>query len=133
MDLSELKSALDVVGFKIPQWEVRQMIDNMEKGKTALARKEGRLSFEDFQQLCADLRQKDVALTFKKSLSKRENLETLGGMSEASSAGTTHSVRHEEQVAFSNWINRYELNQSSETQLSRAVTAALTYPTAFAH
>ena len=26
-------------------------------------------------------------------------------MSEASSEGTTHSVRHEEQAAFSDWIN----------------------------
>lgn len=30
---------------------------------------------------------------------------TYSGMSEASSEGTTHSVRQEEQVAFSNWIN----------------------------
>ncbi|KAI1289981.1 Plastin-1 [Halotydeus destructor] len=107
LDLSELKSALDIVGFKIPQWQVRQMIDEMEKGKSSIAvnRKDGRMLFEDFKQLCADLKGKDVALTFKTTLSKRENLETIGGMSEASSAGTTHSVRHEEQVAFSNWIN----------------------------
>lgn len=38
-------------------------------------------------------------------VSKRENLQHLGGMSEASSEGTTHSVRQEEQAAFSNWIN----------------------------
>lgn len=38
-------------------------------------------------------------------VSRRENLQHLGGMSEASSEGTTHSVRQEEQVAFSNWIN----------------------------
>lgn len=31
-------------------------------------------------------------------------------MSEASSEGTTHSVRHEEQVAFSDWINAYVIN-----------------------
>lgn len=38
-------------------------------------------------------------------VSKKENLETLGGMSDASSEGTTHSVRLEEQLAFSDWIN----------------------------
>jgi plastin-3 len=32
-------------------------------------------------------------------------LETLGGMSDSSAAGTTHSVRLEEQLAFSDWIN----------------------------
>ena len=48
---------------------------------------------------------KDVANTFKTVVSKKENLTTIGGMSEASSAGTTHSVRIEEQLAFSHWIN----------------------------
>lgn len=47
----------------------------------------------------------DIAMSFKNVVSKRENLQTLGGMSEASSEGTTHSVRREEQAAFSNWIN----------------------------
>lgn len=42
---------------------------------------------------------------FKTLVSKKENLQHLGGMSEASSEGTTHSVRQEEQAAFSNWIN----------------------------
>lgn len=109
LDLSELKSALDLIGIKLPQWQVRQMIDDMEKGKGPVpvtARKQGGLSFKEFEQLCSDLRSKDVALTFKNKISKKENVQTLGGMSEASSAGTTHSVRHEEQVAFSDWINR---------------------------
>lgn len=47
----------------------------------------------------------DVAQAFKTMVSKRENLQHLGGMSEASSEGTTHSVRQEEQAAFSDWIN----------------------------
>ena len=41
----------------------------------------------DAPQLCVDLKSKDVATTFKKVVSKRENLETLGGMSHASSEG----------------------------------------------
>jgi len=100
IDLSELKSALDLVGFKIPQWQVRQMIDQYDR-----SHKDGKLSFTEFQGLCVDLKSKDVATTFKKVVSKRENLETLGGMSHASSEGTTHSVRLEEQIAFSDWIN----------------------------
>jgi len=43
--------------------------------------------------LCAGLKSKDVATTFKQVVTKRENLETIGGMSAASSEGTTHSVR----------------------------------------
>ncbi|XP_067124802.1 plastin-1 isoform X2 [Centruroides vittatus] len=101
--MSELKQALEIVGFKIPQWKVRQMIDDLERGQ--VGDKKGRLSFEEFQQVCIDIKSRDVANTFKSMVTKRENVETLGGMSEASSEGTTHSVRHEEQVAFSDWIN----------------------------
>lgn len=55
--------------------------------------------------MCQSLKSQDVATTFKKMVNKRENLETLGGMSHASAEGTTHSVRLEEQLAFSDWIN----------------------------
>ena len=51
-------------------------------------------------------KEKDLGRNFKQKISKRENIETHGGMTEASTEGTTHSVRKEEQVAFSNWINR---------------------------
>lgn len=65
----------------------------------------GKLSYDEFESLCIDLKSKDVASTFHKNLSKKENLEKLGGMSDQSAAGTTHSVRLEEQLAFSDWIN----------------------------
>jgi len=55
--------------------------------------------------MCVDLKSKEVASKFKQVVSKKENLETLGGMSDASSEGTTHSVRLEEQLAFSDWVN----------------------------
>lgn len=38
-------------------------------------------------QLYLNLRAKDVGSTFKRFVSKKENLETLGGMSDASSEG----------------------------------------------
>lgn len=65
----------------------------------------GKLSYDEFEALCMDLKAKDVASTFKTAVSKKENLETLGGMSDSSAVGTTHSVRIEEQLAFSDWIN----------------------------
>ncbi|XP_076044276.1 plastin-2 fimbrin isoform X2 [Oratosquilla oratoria] len=99
IDMSELKSALEIVGFKLPQWQVRKMVEDWDKSA------DGRLSFDEFQNMCAGLKAQDIASTFKKVVSKRENLETLGGMSTASSEGTTHSVRLEEQLAFSDWIN----------------------------
>uniref|UniRef100_W8B5I0 Plastin-3 n=1 Tax=Ceratitis capitata TaxID=7213 RepID=W8B5I0_CERCA len=103
IDLSELKDALDQVGFKLPGYQVREMIDEFQnKQRTS---HQGKLNIEEFENLCLDLKSKDVASTFKTVVSKKENLETLGGMSSISSEGTTHSVRLEEQLAFSDWIN----------------------------
>ncbi|KAL0859521.1 hypothetical protein ABMA27_010676 [Loxostege sticticalis] len=114
IDLKELKDALDSVGYKIPQWKVRCMIEEYDNGSkhgrgvngnvNGDARKNG-LSLSEFEELCANLKAQQVASTFKQAVSKKENLEHLGGMSEASSDGTTHSVRLEEQMAFSGWIN----------------------------
>ncbi|KAG5673574.1 hypothetical protein PVAND_003611 [Polypedilum vanderplanki] len=103
VELKELKEALDQVGFKLPGYQVRLMIDefgNKQKLKTP-----GKLNYNEFEQICVDLKAKEVASTFKQVVSKKENLETLGGMSDSSAAGTTHSVRLEEQISFSEWIN----------------------------
>ncbi|XP_049881769.1 plastin-3 isoform X2 [Pectinophora gossypiella] len=116
IDLKELKDALDSVGYKIPQWKVRCMIEEYYDNGSSKhgrgvngnvngdARKNG-ISLAEFEELCANLKAQQVASTFKQAVSKKENLEHLGGMSEASSDGTTHSVRLEEQMAFSGWIN----------------------------
>ncbi|KAI9589170.1 plastin-3 isoform X2 [Glossina fuscipes] len=103
IDLTELKEALDLVGFKLAGYQVREMIEEFQnKQRTS---HQGKLNLEEFENLCLDLKSKDVASTFKTVVSKKENLETLGGMSSISSEGTTHSVRLEEQLAFSDWIN----------------------------
>ncbi|XP_030381332.1 plastin-2 isoform X2 [Scaptodrosophila lebanonensis] len=103
IDLHELKDALNQVGFKLAGYQVREMIDEFKsKQRTA---HQGKLNLDEFETLCLDLKSKDVASTFKTVVSKKENLETLGGMSSISSEGTTHSVRLEEQLAFSDWIN----------------------------
>ena len=65
----------------------------------------GNLSYEEFEDLCSELKASEVASTFKQVVTRRENLQHLGGTSDASNEGTTHSVRVEEQLAFSDWIN----------------------------
>ncbi|KAK5639053.1 hypothetical protein RI129_011545 [Pyrocoelia pectoralis] len=103
IDLKELKDALDVCGFKIPGWKVRQMEEDFKQKKGPMA--DGKLSYDEFEKLCNDLKASEVASTFKQVVQKRENLQHLGGTSDASNEGTTHSVRVEEQLAFSDWIN----------------------------
>jgi len=96
--LGNLQEALSRVGFRLPAWRVRDIVDRMDRGQ-------GGLSLEEFEKICADQKARDFSSTFKKKISKKENVETIGGMSEASSEGTTHSVRNEEEMAFANWIN----------------------------
>ncbi|XP_032795189.1 plastin-1 isoform X1 [Daphnia magna] len=103
IELAELKQALDICGFKIPSYEVRRMIEEVDRDQEGPGK--GRLSFDEFEHLCAKLKSQDVAATFKKVVSKPENLHTIGGTSNASSEGTTHTIRMEEQLAFSDWIN----------------------------
>lgn len=116
IQLGELKEALELVNIKVPQWEVRKMVEDLERRKAL--KEPGRISVEEFERLYSDLRSKEVSLTFKTVISKRDNIETLGGMSEASSEGTTHSVRHEERAAFSDWINR---NLASDPDLAHVL------------
>lgn len=117
INVTELRSALDVCGFKMPGYKVRQMIEEYDD-KQRLEHK-GRLSFEEFEKLCKELKANELGSTFKQVVSKKENLETLGGISEASSEGTTHSVRLEEQLAFSDWINT---NLSYDPDLKHLLT-----------
>lgn len=65
----------------------------------------GKLSYEEFERLCSDLKANEVASTFKQMTTRKENLLTVHGTSHASNEGTMHSVRVEEQLAFSDWIN----------------------------
>jgi hypothetical protein len=51
----------------------------------------------------------DLGSRFKKFVSAKSGLDNYAGMSASSAEGTTHTVRKEEQVAFSNWINRLVL------------------------
>lgn len=51
--MSELKKALDVVGFKLPQWEVRKMVEDWDRDTKGPGK--GKLSFEEFQNVSPPL------------------------------------------------------------------------------
>lgn len=103
IDLKELREALEACGFKIAGYQSRLIEEEFKNSnKTKI---NGKLTYDEFEKLICDLKANDVANTFRTAVSKRENLQHLGGTSEASNEGTTHSVRVEEQLAFSDWIN----------------------------
>ncbi|CAK9297455.1 unnamed protein product [Gordionus sp. m RMFG-2023] len=103
ISLKDLGDAFNAVGIKIPPYEVRKMASDWERKNSKIP--DGKLQFSEFEKLYRDLKSKEFATTFKSMVSKKDNLVTHGGMSETSSEGTTHTVKQEEQVAFSHWIN----------------------------
>lgn len=72
-------------------FQVRRMIDDHTSRRTTFGvsngNSDGQLSLGQFESLCAELKSQDVSSTFKQAVSKKENLEHLGGMSDASSEG----------------------------------------------
>ncbi|KAG7296972.1 hypothetical protein JYU34_019887, partial [Plutella xylostella] len=69
IDLKELKEALDSVGYKIPQWKVRCMIEEYNDSGSRRARNavngnvngdatsNNGISLHEFEELCANLKQ----------------------------------------------------------------------------
>ncbi|CAD5120679.1 DgyrCDS9242 [Dimorphilus gyrociliatus] len=97
----ELGDALKVCGFTLPGHEIRDLIQRYDTNI-----KDGKIDFMEFQQLYGDVKAKyDIGHTYKKNVAKATNVVTHGGTSMASSVGTTHTVKIEEQMAFSKWIN----------------------------
>lgn len=103
IDLKELREALELCGLKIAGYQSRLIEEEFKNSKKTKIN--GKLTYDEFEKLICDLKANDVANTFRTAVSKRENLQHLGGTSHASNDGTTHSVRLEEQLAFSDWIN----------------------------
>lgn len=103
IDLKELRDALEVCGIRIAGYQSRKIEEEFKNSNRAKI--SGKMTLDEFEKLCCDIKANDVAKTFRTAVSKRENLQHLGGTSEASNEGTTHSVRVEEQLAFSDWIN----------------------------
>ncbi|KAK7098895.1 plastin-2-like [Littorina saxatilis] len=101
--VKELDTALKAVGLNLPGYEVRELV-----GKYDTKDADGRLDMEEFQKLYINEKSKrDIGHTFKKVVTTRQGVATIGGTSYASSEGTTHTVKAGEQKAFTEWINRH--------------------------
>lgn len=102
IDVSELGYALELVGMKLPGFQVRNLLHEHDSKI-----KDGKLDIDEFRNLYARLkRENDFGHKYKKQVQTRKDIETRGGTSQASVEGTTHSIKKEETVAFSDWINR---------------------------
>ncbi|XP_076451114.1 plastin-1-like [Babylonia areolata] len=103
ISVKELDAALKCVGLNLPGYEVRELVAKYDSRDC-----DGKLDMEEFKNLYANEKAKrDIGHTFKKAVSTRQGVATMGGTSYASSEGTTHTVKAGEQKAFAEWINRH--------------------------
>ncbi len=105
----ELGEALQSVDIVMPGYELRNLMKSLDKDN------DKRINLSEFFGLYCEIKNKEVAKTFRKAISKREGISALSGTSHTSAEGTTHSVAEAEKVAFANFINnRKELIQDEE-------------------
>jgi plastin-3 len=96
LPVSDLKSMLDHVGIALPNYKVRNILEELGKDGNAT-----RLSKEEFEKLCENLDADNVSKTFRTT--KQHDIASKkfeGHM------GAAHFVLHEEEEAFADWINK---------------------------
>uniref|UniRef100_A0A667XX72 EF-hand domain-containing protein n=1 Tax=Myripristis murdjan TaxID=586833 RepID=A0A667XX72_9TELE len=99
INTSELGELFREIGFQMPGYKIREIIQSVDLDK------DGQINFNEFITIFTDLKNDDVAQSFKKALNKKEGILAIGGTSEISSEGTQHSISEAERFAFANWIN----------------------------
>ncbi|VDM47107.1 unnamed protein product [Toxocara canis] len=94
-----VQEALRLTGIDLPGFQIRDLLKRFGDARE--------VSFEEFQQLFSELRtQKDQEVKkWKERIGTVTGAYTVKGMSEHSNEEIVHTIRVEEEVAFSNWIN----------------------------
>ncbi|KAJ3587389.1 hypothetical protein NHX12_010987 [Muraenolepis orangiensis] len=95
----ELTELFKEANLALPGFKIREIVQKMDRNK------DNQLSFDEFAAIFTELKNEQVAKTFRKAINKKEGILAIGGTSELSSTGTQHSYSHEECYAFTNWIN----------------------------
>ncbi|XP_074530745.1 plastin-3-like [Halichoeres trimaculatus] len=95
----ELGRLLNEVGCTMPGYQVRQLLEKLDKDKNS------KIDIDEFSAIFLELKDDQSAQNFKKALNKKEGIVAIGGTSEISSEGTQHSISQQERYAFANYIN----------------------------
>lgn len=73
---------------------------------------------------------RNIGRKFKKQVKESVGVKHIAGTNEASSEGTTHSVKDNELNGFVDWINKYVV-QCNCMSVTRALAELLTFATAY--
>uniref|UniRef100_A0A0R3RQA7 Ca2+-binding actin-bundling protein n=1 Tax=Elaeophora elaphi TaxID=1147741 RepID=A0A0R3RQA7_9BILA len=97
--VADVQEALKITGINLPGFQFRELMKRYGSAKD--------LQFVDFQNLFIELRsEKDQEVNeWKQRIGSVTGAYTVKGLSEQSNEEIVHTIRVEEEVAFSNWIN----------------------------
>ncbi|VDN91204.1 unnamed protein product [Brugia pahangi] len=97
--VADVQEALKIAGIDLPGFQFRELMKRYGNAKN--------LAFDDFQNLFTELRsERDQEVNeWKQRIGSVTGAYTVKGLSEQSNEEIVHTIRVEEEVAFSNWIN----------------------------
>ncbi|KAJ0050154.1 hypothetical protein NL108_013173 [Boleophthalmus pectinirostris] len=96
---NEIGGLFQELGKPMPGYKIRELLESLDRDK------DSRISLEEFTEMFRDVKSNTMASAFKSALKQKEGIVSIGGTSEISSAGTTHTIAEEERHAFANYIN----------------------------
>lgn len=96
---AELGNLFQEVRHPLPGYQIRELLQKLDKDN------DSRINLEEFKAIFRDIKNDQLAKTFKTALNKKEGIVAIGGTSEISSEGTQHSISEQERFAFANYIN----------------------------
>lgn len=96
---AEIGHLFQSLGNPMPGYKIRELLESLDRDK------DSRISLEEFTEMFRDLKSDSMASVFKSALKQKEGIVSIGGTSEISSAGTTHTIGEEERHAFANYIS----------------------------
>jgi len=96
LPVSNLKCMLDSVGLSLPNYQVRDIIKDLTGENEGTS-----ISKEQFEKLCEELDKDNVTKTFKPTKKYDRHAKKFEGQ-----MGALHLIRHEEEEAFADWINK---------------------------
>ncbi|XP_067656192.1 plastin-2-like [Haliotis asinina] len=100
ISLDEIKDALAAVNIKLAGYEIREIVERYDTDGNM------KLDMKEFEKLyIEELKKRNFGLKFKTSVAPKRGVRSHEGVSQASTVGTTHTVKDSELVAFSDWIN----------------------------
>jgi len=99
LPISDIKAMLDHVGISLPNYKVRNLLEELRKEGNKM--EDAGLSRDQFEKLCEDLDAENVSKTFKTTKQHDIDAKKFEGH-----MGAQHFVRHEEEEAFADWINK---------------------------